>query len=97
MSEYRNEELPDGELLEFSNLSIKAALEKLRYNLLDIGTRNRLINAPLKNARANALEVVGGRMSLDCKTDRQPASIQQGSSHKRSRACEKSTSWTLVR
>ena len=58
MPEYRNEESPDGELLEFSNLSIKAALEKLRYNLLDIGTRNRLINAPLKNARANALEVV---------------------------------------
>lgn len=58
MSENRNEKSPDAELLEFSNLSIKAALDKLRYNLLDIGTRNRLISAPLKNARANALEVV---------------------------------------
>lgn len=48
----------DPQLIEFSNLSIKAALEKLRTNLLDIGTRNRLISAPLNNARANALEVV---------------------------------------
>ena len=36
----------DAELLEYSSLCIKAALEKLRYNLLDIGTRNRLISTP---------------------------------------------------
>lgn len=48
----------DAELAEYSNLSIKAALDKLRHNLLDIGTRNRLISAPFKNSRANALEVV---------------------------------------
>lgn len=30
----------------------------LRRNLLDIGTRNRLVSAPLKSSRANVLEVI---------------------------------------
>ncbi|MGH8432412.1 MAG: DUF4011 domain-containing protein, partial [Solimonas sp.] len=33
-------------------------IEKLRRNLLDIGTRNRLISAPLRSSRANVLEIV---------------------------------------
>lgn len=33
-------------------------IEKLRRNLLDIGTRNRLISAPLRNSRGNVLEVI---------------------------------------
>lgn len=39
-------------------MSTSAALDKLRKNLLDISVRNRLINAPLNNKRANALECV---------------------------------------
>jgi hypothetical protein len=35
-----------------------AEIEKLRRNLLDIGTRNRLISAPLKSSRANVLEII---------------------------------------
>ena len=38
--------------------SIAEQIEKLRHNLLDIGTRNRLISAPLKSSRANALEII---------------------------------------
>lgn len=37
---------------------IPEQIEKLRRNLLDIGTRNRLVSAPLKSSRANALEIV---------------------------------------
>jgi len=33
-------------------------IETLRRNLLDIGTRNRLVSAPLRSSRANALEVI---------------------------------------
>jgi very-short-patch-repair endonuclease len=33
-------------------------IEALRRNLLDIGTRNRLVSAPLRSTRANALEIV---------------------------------------
>ena len=33
-------------------------IETLRRNLLDIGTRNRLVSAPLRSTRANALEVI---------------------------------------
>src|SRR4029450_1363865 len=33
-------------------------LDTLRRNLLDIGTRNRLIGAPFKSGRANVLEIV---------------------------------------
>lgn len=36
-------------------------IEKLRRNLLDIGTRNRLVSAPLKSSRANALEIIDER------------------------------------
>jgi Protein of unknown function (DUF4011) len=38
-----------------------AEIEKLRRNLLDIGTRNRLISAPLKSSRANVLEIIDER------------------------------------
>lgn len=33
-------------------------IETLRRNLLDIGTRNRLVSAPLRSTRANVLEVI---------------------------------------
>jgi very-short-patch-repair endonuclease len=33
-------------------------IEMLRRNLLDIGTRNRLVSAPLRSTRANVLEVI---------------------------------------
>jgi hypothetical protein len=33
-------------------------IDILRRNLLDIGTRNRLVSAPLKSSRANVLEVI---------------------------------------
>jgi very-short-patch-repair endonuclease len=36
-------------------------IESLRRNLLDIGTRNRLVSAPLRSTRANALEVIDER------------------------------------
>lgn len=42
-------------------LPIVGHLEKLRQNLLDIGVRNRLISAPLRNTRANVLEIVDER------------------------------------
>ena len=38
--------------------AIARQIETLRRNLLDIGTRNRLVSAPLKSARANVLEVI---------------------------------------
>src|SRR5262245_1088399 len=38
--------------------SLPRQIEMLRRNLLDIGTRNRLISAPLKSARANVLEII---------------------------------------
>jgi very-short-patch-repair endonuclease len=37
---------------------IARQIETLRRNLLDIGTRNRLVSAPLKSSRANVLEVI---------------------------------------
>lgn len=40
---------------------LHADIEALRQNLLDIGTRNRLISAPLRNPRANVLEVIDER------------------------------------
>ncbi|WP_053005979.1 DUF3320 domain-containing protein [Kiloniella spongiae] len=58
LEEENNTSNSDSEFLEYSNLNTRAALEKLRQNLLDVGTRNRLISAPFKNARANALEIV---------------------------------------
>ena len=41
-----------------ASLSLVQQIEKLRRNLLDIGTRNRLISAPLRSSRANVLEIV---------------------------------------
>lgn len=38
--------------------TIARQIETLRRNLLDIGTRNRLVSAPLRSTRANVLEVI---------------------------------------
>lgn len=43
---------------QFDPTRIVAEIEKLRQNLLDIGTRNRLISAPLRSSRANVLEII---------------------------------------
>jgi very-short-patch-repair endonuclease len=40
---------------------IARQIETLRRNLLDIGTRNRLVSAPLKSSRANVLEIIDER------------------------------------
>lgn len=55
----------EGDSIESGEKSdIATHIEDLRRNLLDIGTRNRLISAPLKNARANVLEVVDEKADL---------------------------------
>ncbi|MFO1163575.1 MAG: DUF4011 domain-containing protein, partial [Reyranellaceae bacterium] len=44
--------------VEGSAAALTRQIENLRRNLLDMGTRNRLVSAPLRSTRANALEVI---------------------------------------
>src|SRR5260370_40394859 len=53
-----NDQEANAAVPESGNSGLVAEIEKLRRNLLDIGTRNRLISAPLKSSRANVLEII---------------------------------------